>query len=86
MKHYQYITKDKTNQEVEIWVCESCRKRNSNLILEGKWRLIGRQENSDRVCNECLRTEKQNTGGSGEGDAPSSATHDSAPKAPEAKD
>ena len=80
MKYYQYITKDKVNPEEEFWVCENCRKRNSSLILEGKWRLIGRQENGDRACNECLNSEQQSA--QQQGNTPSPDTSNSAPKAP----
>ena len=63
MKYYQYITKDKTSPEEEFWVCEDCRKLNSNLILEGRWRLIGRKETDDMACDECRRGEHQKTTG-----------------------
>ncbi|MDH4321617.1 MAG: hypothetical protein OEV73_09000 [Desulfobulbaceae bacterium] len=53
IKHYHYITKDKTTPEMEFWVCEDCRKRNINFILEGKWRLIGKQIHDEISCHEC---------------------------------
>ena len=66
MTHYQYLTKDRANPDGEFWVCENCRKKNNSLILEGKWRLIGKQENSDRICNECLNVKRKGSG-SGKG-------------------
>ncbi len=57
MKHYHYITKDNASSETEFWVCEDCRKRNINSILEGKWRLIGKQTHDDIACNECRHPE-----------------------------
>jgi len=33
--------------EQEIWVCESCKKGKTELILAGKWKLI------DRCCKDC---------------------------------
>ena len=57
MKYYQYITKYKASREEEFWVCENCRKLNSNLIMEGKWRLIGKQVDGERICNKCPVTD-----------------------------
>ena len=36
MKHYKYFSLNKDKTQSDFWVCESCRKLNSNLILEGK--------------------------------------------------
>lgn len=63
MKYYQYITKEKTSPEEELWVCEDCRKLNSNRILEGKWRLIGRQESDAITCDACRQGTQQGTTG-----------------------
>lgn len=40
MNKYKYQISDKFNQEV--WVCETCKKGKSLLILTGKWKLIDR--------------------------------------------
>lgn len=78
MKYYQYITKEKASPEEELWVCEGCRKLNSNLILEGKWRLIGKIENGDMTCDECQRGEQQQQATeNGQDDLPYSAASDS---------
>lgn len=61
MKQYKYVAYNKTGQDVEFWVCESCRKQNNNLILEGKWRLIDRQDEGIISCSECHCGEKEVT-------------------------
>ena len=85
MKYYQYITKYKMTPDVELWVCEICRKKNSNLILEGKWRLIGRQETGHRVCNECLKDKHEASGSGKLNISPNHVPRGNTPKAPETK-
>nr|MBF0222092.1 hypothetical protein [Desulfobulbaceae bacterium] len=59
MKQYQYVAYNKSGHDVEFWVCESCRKQNNSLILEGKWRLIDRQDEEGLTCSECHCGEKK---------------------------
>ncbi len=58
MKHYKYISRNKAEREKEFWVCDKCRKLNSNLILEGKWRLIDRRDGGELTCCICSENEK----------------------------
>lgn len=60
MKYFQYLTKEKTGDNEELWVCEECRRLNNNLILEGKWRLIGKKETDQEACGECMHDTEQN--------------------------
>ena len=52
---YKYQTSGKTDQE--IWVCEACKKGNSQLILTGKWKLIDRSSDSGIPCVICQGNE-----------------------------
>lgn len=51
MNKFKYQISDKTDQE--IWVCEACKKRNNQLILTGKWKLIDRSDDSVNLCSLC---------------------------------
>lgn len=51
MNKYKYQISSKTDQE--IWVCEACKKANTQLILTGKWKLIDRRNNAKIPCGVC---------------------------------
>ena len=51
MKNFRYLFEKKDRQD--IWVCENCKKDHSELILRGKWKLIGRCRNSEVLCYKC---------------------------------
>lgn len=52
MKRYKYqVTGDENTPE--IWVCEHCKKANSERILLGRWKLIDRRELIDQPCALC---------------------------------
>ncbi len=47
---YQYATGKKHSYRKEVWVCDECRKANSELILIGKWRLVDRNSDPKLEC------------------------------------
>jgi len=51
MSRYQYQISEKSEQE--IWVCETCKKGKSQLILTGKWKLVGRCSDGEILCSLC---------------------------------
>lgn len=53
MQMFQYIAIDNENGQHEIWVCKDCRKHNNDLILDGRWRLIGRKNDQEIECCRC---------------------------------
>ena len=55
MKHYKYQVTG-ADHDPEIWVCEICKKNNSERILLGKWKLIDRREHLDVPCALCAST------------------------------
>lgn len=52
MKRYKYQVVGDENAP-EIWVCEHCKKANSERILLGRWKLIDRRELFDVPCAVC---------------------------------
>lgn len=54
MKMYQYKVAGAKGQQEEIWVCEECRKANGDLIFDGRWKLIGKEDNAEQVCARCV--------------------------------
>lgn len=52
MKMFQYIILHKDANKREIWVCNKCKKENNGLILEGKWKLIGKSDDA-KPCGLC---------------------------------
>ena len=51
MNKFKYQISDKSDQE--IWVCEVCKKGNSQLILTGKWKLVDRSGDNGIFCALC---------------------------------
>jgi hypothetical protein len=48
MRQFRYQTKNNK----ELWICQSCKKSHSDLILLRAWKLIDRKE-GDSACEFC---------------------------------
>jgi ribosomal protein L37AE/L43A len=53
MKQFKYLTED--DGEEGVWVCEACKKQNSERILLGKWKLIAISAQEVKTCKFCSR-------------------------------
>ena len=54
---YQYAVEDGRASLHEVWVCADCRRKYSDMILTGKWRLIDKRTDPHFNCERgCHRT------------------------------
>lgn len=51
MKQFKYLTEE--DGEEGVWVCESCKRQHSELILLGKWKLIAISAQQVKTCKFC---------------------------------
>ncbi len=56
MKKFKYEISEGISPDC-IWVCEACKKNNSEKILLKKWRLVSRQNDGVQPCELCARDE-----------------------------
>ena len=52
MKKFKYQIESPKSCK-EIWVCDTCKKANNELILTGKWKLIDLCSDSGISCEIC---------------------------------
>lgn len=56
MKKFKYEISEGISPD-SIWVCEACKKNNSEKILLKQWRLVAHRDDETHPCHLCARGE-----------------------------